>query len=98
MTLKSSNSLEIKDLIENAKLVGFDKVPESTTALEADIAAIFRETGKKFTAQAIHGILAGKYANPAKYYSDKLWYMEKKGTLVHCGVRGWYRFNGGNTP
>ena len=90
-------SSNIEEIIKNAKLVGFDKVPESTTALEADIARIFQETGKKYTAQAIHKLLAGKYPNPAKYYSDKLWYMEKKGTLEHCGVRGWYKFRG-ETP
>jgi len=95
MTLKKEISeIKISEIIEKAMLVGFEKLPESTTQLEADIAAIFRETGKKYTAQAIHGLLSEKYSNPAKYYSDKLWYMEKKGTLEHCGVRGWYKFRG----
>ncbi len=97
MTLKSSDSLK-KNLIEKAMELGFDEVPQSTSALESDIAAIFQETGKKFTAQAIHGLLKDKYPNGAKYYSDKLWYMEKKGTLVHMGTRGWYRFNGEKSP
>ena len=95
MTLKKEISeIKISEIIKKARLVGFEKLPESTTQLEADIAAIFRETGKKYTAQAIHKLLAEKYSNPAKYYSDKLWYMEKKGTLEHCGVRGWYKFRG----
>jgi len=91
---QSKSSIKIEDIIEKAKSVGFIEVPQSTTALEADIARIFQQTGKKFTAQAIHKLLSKKYDNPAKYYSDKLWYMEKKGTLEHCGVRGWYKFRG----
>ena len=87
----------IENLIEKAKLVGFDTVPESTTALEAKIARIFQETGKHYTAQAIHGLLPEK---PAKYFSDKLWYMARKGTLEMVTdsqgnrQRGWYRWGG----
>jgi len=97
MTLKSSDFSEMKNLLEKAKLVGFDEVPESTTALEAKIAAIFQETGKHYTAQAIHGLLPEK---PAKYFSDKLWYMARKGTLEMVTdqkgrrQRGWYKWSG----
>jgi len=92
---QSKSSIKIEDIIEKAKSVGFIEVPQSTTALEADIARIFQQTGKKFTAQAIHGLLKNKYSNPAKYYSDKLYYMRLKGTLVHTGTRGWYEYNKG---
>lgn len=91
---EKTSPITIEAIVKKAMSKGFNKLPESTTQLESDIAEIFQKTGKKFTAQAIHKLLADKYPNPAKYYSDKLWYMEKKGTLEHCGVRGWYKFRG----
>lgn len=75
-------------IIEKAKLVGTDIVPESHSELEAKIIGIFERTGKIFTAKQIHKLLPEK---DTKYFSDKLWYLAKRGVLVKLETRGYYQ-------
>ena len=81
-------STSLKKQVEKAKLVGFDKVPNSTTQLETDILAIFDLSQKILTAKSVCQILGEK---SQKWYSDKLWYLAKAGKLVKLETRGYYQ-------
>lgn len=87
MTLEKT---EIEKLISKAKQVGFDKVPESHSELESKVIEIFRLSQKILTAKQCQAIIGEK---ETKWYSDKLWYLAKKGVLVKLETRGYYKFN-----
>lgn len=90
MSSKSSNSdtSEIERLVSKAKLVGFDEVPESTSELETKVVEILRQSKKIMTAKQMFSILQEKNA---KWYSDKMWNLAKKGVLVKLETRGFYK-------
>ncbi len=91
MSSKSSNSEtsdEIQRLIAKAKQVGFDEVPESTSELETKVVEILRQSKKIMTAKQMFSILQEKNA---KWYSDKMWNLAKKGVLVKLETRGFYK-------
>ena len=81
-------STSLKEQVEKAKLVGFDKVPSSTNQLELDILALFDLSQKILTAKSVCQILGQKQQ---KWYSDKLWYLAKAGKLVKLETRGYYQ-------
>lgn len=93
-TNKSIQKSNLDSLIEKAKSVGFDEVPDSTSELESQICEIFQKTGKIFTAKQIQKLLPQK---ETKWYSDKLWYMAKKGTLRKLETRGYYQWGGNSS-
>ena len=79
---------EIENLIAKAKKVGFDTVPESTSELETKVIEILRQSKKIFTAKQMFSILQEKNA---KWYSDKMWNLAKKGVLIKLETRGFYK-------
>jgi len=80
----------IESLILKARKIGRDTVPESMSELETKVITILRESKKIMTAKQMHEILQEK--NP-KFYSDKMWQLAKKGTLVKLATRGYYKYN-----
>ena len=82
---------DLESLIQKAKVVGFDKVPESTNELDTKICVIFEQSGKILTAKMVQKIIGEK---ETKWYSDKLWYLAKKGILQKCETRGYYKWKG----
>lgn len=88
---ENPKNTSFKELVEKAKSVGFDKVPESTSVLETRVIALFEQSQKILTAKQCSEILGEK---ETKWYSDKLWYLAKKGILVKLPTRGYYKFAG----
>ena len=84
-----SNSSDLQKQIAKAKSIGFDQVPDSHSELESKVIEIFRQSGKILTAKQVQSILPEK---ETKWYSDKLWYLAKKGILVKLATRGYYQF------
>ena len=81
---------ELEKQIQEAKKVGFDTVPDSTSELEQKIVDIFTLSEKILTAKQVHKIIGEK---EVKWYSDKLWYMAKKGVLKKLQTRGYYQIS-----
>ena len=84
-----SSQTEIENLVKKAKKVGFDTVPESTSELERQLLFIMKSSGKIHTAKQMFEILQQKNA---KWFSDKMWNLAKKGVLEKLPTRGFYRF------
>lgn len=82
---------EIENLVNQAKKVGFDKVPESTSELETRLILVMRGTGKIHTAKQMFEICGRE--KTSKWFSDKMWNLAKKGVLLHLDKRGFYQFN-----
>ena len=78
----------LDSLIQQARQIGHDEVPQGTTALEGKIQTIFDNSGKIMSAKEVFSIIKER---DAKYYSDKLWYMAKAGKLIKLEARGWYK-------
>ena len=79
---------EIEKLIAQAKRIGHDEVPASTSELETKLVEIMKQSGKIFTAKELCGILKEK---SPKWFSDKMWNLAKKGVLVKLETRGYYK-------
>jgi len=88
MTKSEVGSSEIERLVSKARQVGFDEVPESTSELETKVIEILRQSKKIMTAKQMFSILQEKNA---KWYSDKMWNLAKKGVLVKLPTRGFYK-------
>ena len=80
---------EIEILVKKARKVGFETVPESTSELETKLVFIMRNSGKIHTAKQMFEILQEKNA---KWFSDKMWNLAKKGILVKLATRGFYQY------
>ena len=74
-------------IIEKAKLVGFTELPIGGSLLENQVIELFKETNLIMSAKVVQDLL-GEKTN--KWYSDKLWNLEKKGILVVLS-RGLYQ-------
>ncbi len=85
--MESDNS-EIQKLVGKARQIGFDEVPESTSELEIKVIEILRQSKKIMTAKQMFSILQEKNA---KWYSDKMWNLAKKGVLIKLETRGFYK-------
>lgn len=85
----NENVESIEKLIQKAKKVGFDEVPENFDELTNTVIEILRQSGKIMTAKQMHEITGHK--NP-KWFSDKMWQLAKKGVLERLPTRGYYRF------
>ncbi len=85
----SQTSVEIENLIRKAKKVGFTEVPESTSELETKLILVMKNSGKIHTAKQMFEILQEKNA---KWFSDKMWNLAKKGVLTKLPTRGFYQF------
>ena len=85
--MESDNS-EIQKLVGKARQIGFDEVPESTSELEIKVIEILRQSKKIMTAKQMFSILQEKNA---KWYSDKMWNLAKKGVLIKLETRGVYK-------
>ena len=81
---------EIENLVKKARRVGFDEVPESTSELETKLILVMKNSEKIHTAKQMFEILQEKNA---KWFSDKMWNLAKKGVLVKLETRGFYQFN-----
>lgn len=93
MTEEKNNTSQtdvIDSLVRQAKKVGFDTVPESTSELETKVVEILRQSEKIMTAKQMFEICQEKNA---KWYSDKMWNLAKKGILVKLETRGFYKYN-----
>ncbi len=88
MEKTSIQKTDLEKAVLEAKKVGFDTVPNSSTELEQKIVDIFTLSGKILTAKQVQKILGEKQV---KWYSDKLWYMAKKDVLEKLQTRGYYR-------
>ena len=88
MEKTSIQKTDLEKAVLEAKKVGFDTVPNSSTELEQKIVDIFTLSGKILTAKQVQKILGEKQV---KWYSDKLWYMAKKNVLEKLQTRGYYR-------
>lgn len=81
---------KIDKMVEKAIELGHDTIPSGTSELEITVIEIFRQSKKIMTAKEIFSITAEK---DAKWYSDKLWGLAKKGILVKMPTRGYYKYN-----
>lgn len=80
----------IEKLVEKAKKIGFETVPENLDELTQKIVTILKDSEKIMTAKQMFEIIDEK---STKFYSDKMWNLAKKGVLVKLPTRGYYKYN-----
>jgi len=76
-----------EEIVRDAKKAGFTELPVGGSALESQVIKLFQDTKSIMTAKVVMDQLGEK---PQKWYSDKLWQLEKKGILVVL-ARGYYK-------
>ena len=86
--MSNEEKSEIEKLVSQAKKIGHDTVPQSTSELETKVVEILRLSKKIMTAKEMFSICQEKNA---KWYSDKMWNLAKKGVLVKLETRGFYK-------
>lgn len=94
MTKENQNDSQanvIESLVNKAKEVGFDEVPESTSELETSLILVMKGSGKIHTAKQMFETLGKE--KTSKWFSDKMWNLAKKGVLLHLDKRGFYQYN-----
>lgn len=88
--IKETKTTNFDELIQKAKEIGSDTVPMGTSEIEQKIIAMFSGSGKVLTAKQTYDIIKEK---DPKYFSDKLWYLARKGILKKEETRGYYRIS-----
>lgn len=86
MTLEQN---ELDKLVSKGKLIGHDEIPANNDKLVVQFVEIMRRTEKIFSAKEMTKLTGEKNA---KFYSDKMWNLVKRGTLVNL-ARGYYKYN-----
>ncbi len=87
MTLEQS---EIEKLVSQAKKIGHDQVPKNLDEITTKIVEIMKQSKKIFSAKEMFDLIKERNT---KFYSDKMWNLAKKGTLIKLPTRGYYKYN-----
>ncbi len=85
MTLNEKDNW--KSIVDKAIASGYKEVPVSASLLEIKILQLFKDTKIIMSAKVVFDALGEK---EQKFFSDKLWYMARKGQLK-CVARGFYK-------